>query len=97
MYYTLKHTYTLTHAHTHRYLSVLFILLQTKFVAIKSVTLSIEDINSTGNYITVNYIYSFENSFLLNPTNINITARLKGYINPVKGVGREGEKEREDD
>ena len=56
-----------------------------------------EDINSTGNYITVNYIYSFENSFLLNPTNINITARLKGYINPVKGVGREGEREREDD
>lgn len=44
------------------------------------------------NYITVNYIYSFENSFLLNPMNINITASLKGYINPVKGVGREGER-----
>lgn len=97
MHYPLKHPYTLTHAHTHRYLSVLFVLLQTKFAAIKSMTLSMEDINSTRNYITVNYIYSFENSFLLNPMNINITASLKGYINPVKGVGREGERKREDD
>lgn len=97
MHYILKHPYTLTHAHTQRYLSVLFFLLQTKFAAIKSMTLSMEDINSTHNYITVNYIYSFENSFLLNPMNINITASLKGYINPVKGVGREGERKREDD